>query len=99
MATQAGNAPVSSSSYPMPQKKDLEQKNAEIAEDEVDASDIAAIRDDFVEGDPNFKEDMASMKGKAQEQGTAQPELKSTAHDIKKDMMAKHPELGANRAS
>ena len=37
-----------------------------------------------MEGDPNFKEDMASMKGKAQEQGTAQPELKSTAHDIKK---------------
>ena len=37
-----------------------------------------------MEGDPNFKEDMASMKGKAQEQGTAQPELKSTAHDINK---------------
>ena len=35
-------------------------------------------------GETNFKEDMASIKEKAQEQGTAQPELKSTAHDIKK---------------
>ena len=41
-------------------------------------------RDNFVEGETNFKEDMASIKEKAQEQGTAQPELKSTAHDIKK---------------
>ena len=41
-------------------------------------------RDNFVTGETNFKEDMASIKEKAQEQGTAQPELKSTAHDIKK---------------
>ena len=96
----------------------MHRKNAEIAEDEVDASDIAAIRyarecacctalqrlitysghwtlkciamapvlrrDNFVQGETNFKQDMASIKEKAEEQGTAQPELKSTAHDIKK---------------
>ena len=37
-----------------------------------------------MQGDDNFKQDMASMKDKAQEQGTAQPELKSTAQVIKK---------------
>ncbi|CAL5228673.1 g11846 [Coccomyxa viridis] len=99
MASEQSGAPVASSGYGMPVKKDLEEKNAKIAEDEVDASDIAAIRDNFITGETNFKQDMDSIKDKAQQQGTAQPELRDAAKDIKKDMAAKHPETASNRAS
>ena len=93
------------------------RKNARLADDEVDASDIAAIRsaalyllfckswralissvkhihclydsyshcrDDFVTGDPNFKQDIDTVKSKAEQQGTAQPELRDAAKEIKK---------------
>lgn len=99
MATQESGAPVASSGYGMPVKKDLAEKNARLAEDEVDASDIAAIRDDFVTGDPNFNQEIDSMRSKAQQQGTAQPELRDAAKDIKKDLSSQHPETASNRAS
>lgn len=41
-------------------------------------------RDDFVTGDPNFNQDIDTMRSKAEEQGTAQPELRDAAKEIKK---------------
>ena len=44
-------------------------------------------RDDFVTGDPNFNQEMDSMRSKAEQQGTAQPELRDVAKDIKKVLL------------
>ena len=41
-------------------------------------------RDNFVTGETSFKQDMESMRGKAEQQGTAQPGLRDAAKDIKK---------------
>ena len=41
-------------------------------------------RDDFVTGDPNFNKDIDAMRSKAEQQGTAQPELRDAAKEIKK---------------
>ena len=41
-------------------------------------------RDDFVTGDPNFNKEMDTMRSKAEQQGTAQPDLRDAAKDIKK---------------
>ena len=41
-------------------------------------------RDNFITGETNFQQDMSSIKGKAEQQGSAQPELRNVAKDIKK---------------
>ena len=41
-------------------------------------------RDDFVTGDPNFNQEIDTMRSKAEQQGTAQPELRDAAKEIKK---------------
>ena len=41
-------------------------------------------RDNFITGETNFQQDMNSIKGKAEQQGSAQPELRNVAKDIKK---------------
>lgn len=45
---------------------------------------VLNCRDNFVTGETNFKQDMESMRGKAEQQGTAQPGLRDAAKDIKK---------------
>ena len=45
-------------------------------------------------GETNFKQDMESMRGKAEQQGTAQPGLRDAAKDIKK-VRATEPSMDA----